>query len=128
VRKLIYAISITKDGCCDHTKAVADEEVLDYCTQFVRDPDLLVYGGKTYQLMVPSWPEIAKKNSLRQKQRSKYLPRASIVLVSFISLHTNALEMSRFLPTCRQAHAGAAILNHPLAVNVHGRRRWFASE
>ena len=63
MRKLIYAISITKDGCCDHTKAVADEEVLDYCTQLVRDPDLLVYGRKTYQLMVPYWPEIAKNQS-----------------------------------------------------------------
>jgi dihydrofolate reductase len=63
MRKLIYAINITIDGCCNHTKTVADEEVLDYYTQLVRDADLLVYGRKTYQLMVPYWPEIAKNQS-----------------------------------------------------------------
>jgi dihydrofolate reductase len=63
MRKLIYTINITIDGCCDHTKTVADEEVLDYYTQLVRDADLLVYGRKTYQLMVPYWPEIAKSQS-----------------------------------------------------------------
>ena len=63
MRKLIYAINITIDGCCDHTKGVADEELLDYYTQLVRDADLLVYGRKTYQLMVPYWPEIAKNQS-----------------------------------------------------------------
>jgi dihydrofolate reductase len=63
VRKLIYTINITIDGCCDHTKTVVDEEVLDYYTQLVRDAGLLVYGRKTYQLMVPYWPEIAKNQS-----------------------------------------------------------------
>ena len=46
MRKLIYAINITIDGCCDHTKTVADEEVLDYYTQLVRDADLLVMDVK----------------------------------------------------------------------------------
>ena len=63
MRKLIYTINITIDGCCDHTKMVPDEEVLDYYTQLVRDADLLVYGRKTYQLMVPYWPDIAKSQS-----------------------------------------------------------------
>lgn len=63
MRKLIYAINITIDGCCDHTKGVADEEVLDYYTALVRDAGLLVYGRKTYQLMVPYWTEIAKSQS-----------------------------------------------------------------
>jgi hypothetical protein len=40
MRKLIYTINITLDGCCDHTKTVADEEVLDYYTRLVRDADL----------------------------------------------------------------------------------------
>jgi dihydrofolate reductase len=29
----------------------------------LRDVDLLVYGRKTYQLMVPYWPDIAKNHS-----------------------------------------------------------------
>ena len=63
MRNVIYAINITLDGCCDHTKTVADDEILGYHTQLVRDSDLFVYGRKTYQLMVPYWPEIAKNPS-----------------------------------------------------------------
>ena len=63
MRKLIYTINVTIDGCCDHTKMVPDEEVLGYGAQLVRDAGLLVYGRKTYQLMVPYWPDIAKDQS-----------------------------------------------------------------
>jgi dihydrofolate reductase len=64
MRKLIYAINLTLDGCCDHTKVGApDEEVFDYYIRLVRDADLFVYGRKTYQLMVPYWPDIAKNPS-----------------------------------------------------------------
>src|SRR5260370_41322337 len=60
MRNVIYAINLTLDGCCDHTKMVPDEEVLGNGAQLVRDAGLLVYGRKTYQLMVPYWPDIAK--------------------------------------------------------------------
>jgi len=63
MRNVIYAISITLDGCCDHTKTIADEEVLEYYAHVLRDADLLVYGRKTYQLVVPYWPDIAKNHS-----------------------------------------------------------------
>ncbi len=63
MRNLIYAINITLDGCCDHTKQIADEETHEYFTHFMRDVDLLVFGRKTYQLMVPYWPDIAKSQS-----------------------------------------------------------------
>ena len=73
MRNLIYAINITLDGCCDHTKMIADEEMLEYYTHLLRDVDLLVYGRKTYQLMVPYWPDVAK-NPSETKHRSN-LPR-----------------------------------------------------
>ena len=63
MRNLIYAINLTLDGCCDHTKFNPDEEMLEHYTHFIRDVDLFVYGRKTYQLMVPYWPEIAKSQS-----------------------------------------------------------------
>ena len=63
MRKLIYAINVTIDGCCDHTKGIVDEKILDYYTQLVRDVGLFVYGRKTYQLMVPYWPDVAKNPS-----------------------------------------------------------------
>jgi len=63
MRDVIYAINITLDGCCDHTKMIADDELLEHYTQLLRDVDLTVYGRKTYQLMVPYWPEIARSPS-----------------------------------------------------------------
>lgn len=63
MRKLIYGINLTLDGCCDHTKGIADEELHDYYTQIVQGSDTFVYGRKTYELMVPFWPDMAKNNS-----------------------------------------------------------------
>jgi dihydrofolate reductase len=63
MRNVIYAINITVDGCCDHTKMIPDEEGNEYFTNLMRDVDLLVFGRKTYQLMVPYWPDIAKSHS-----------------------------------------------------------------
>lgn len=63
MRKLIYAINVTLDGCCDHTKMTGDEETHEYFTQLIRDGDLFIYGRKTYQLMVPYWPDVAKDPS-----------------------------------------------------------------
>jgi dihydrofolate reductase len=60
---VIFAINITLDGCCDHTKMIADEETHEYFTRLMRDVDLLVFGRKTYQLMVPFWPDVAKNHS-----------------------------------------------------------------
>ena len=63
MRKLIFAINTSLDGCVDHTKLIADEETGGYFTQLLREADLLVYGRKTYQLMVPYWPDVLKDQS-----------------------------------------------------------------
>jgi dihydrofolate reductase len=69
MRNLIYAINLTLDGCCDHTKGMADEELLDHYTQLLLDVDLLIYGRKTYQLMVPYWPDVANNPSETKADR-----------------------------------------------------------
>lgn len=63
MRKLIFGINLTLDGCCDHTKGNGNDEVHEYFAQLMRDADTLVYGRKTYELMVPFWPEVAKNHS-----------------------------------------------------------------
>jgi dihydrofolate reductase len=60
MRKLIYAINTTLDGCVDHTKFYPDEETMAYFTQLTRDTGTFLYGRKTYELMFPYWPEVAK--------------------------------------------------------------------
>src|ERR1700688_5289275 len=69
MRKLIFAINTTLDRCVDHTKMVPDEELFDYSIQLIREVDLFVYGRKTYQLMVPYWPDIAKNPSETKADR-----------------------------------------------------------
>ncbi len=63
MRNVIFAINITLDGCCDHTKQIGGDEILEHNTHLMRDVDLLVFGRKTYQLMVPYWPDVAKDQS-----------------------------------------------------------------
>jgi dihydrofolate reductase len=67
MRNVIFAINITLDGCYDHTKFNPDDETLEYFTQLTRDADTLLYGRKTYQLMVPYWPDMAKYHSGQTK-------------------------------------------------------------
>lgn len=72
MRKLIFAINLTLDGCCDHTKMIADQEVHNYHTNLLQDVDVLVYGRKTYQLMVPFWPDVAKNNSTTREDINEF--------------------------------------------------------
>jgi dihydrofolate reductase len=67
MRNVIYAINITLDGCIDHTKFSPDAETFEYFTRLTRDADTFLYGRKTYQLMVPYWPDVAKNPSEQTK-------------------------------------------------------------
>jgi dihydrofolate reductase len=62
MRKLVYAINATLDGCCDHTKFFPNEDTFAYFTQLTRDAGTFLYGRKTYQLMFPYWPDVAKED------------------------------------------------------------------
>ena len=63
MRNLVYAINTSLDGCCDHTKFSPDEETMEYFTRLTRDADTFLYGRKTYELMVPYWPDVAKNTA-----------------------------------------------------------------
>jgi dihydrofolate reductase len=63
MRKLIFAINTSLDGCCDHTKFYPEEDTMDYFVQLTLDTGTFLYGRKTYELMVPYWPDVAKNPS-----------------------------------------------------------------
>jgi dihydrofolate reductase len=63
MRTVVFAINVSADGCCDHAMFNPDDEVLDYFTRLTQDADVLLYGRKTYELMVPYWPEIARNQA-----------------------------------------------------------------
>jgi dihydrofolate reductase len=69
MRNIIFAINVTLDGCVDHTAANPDDEVLEYFTHLTREAGLQIFGRKTYELMVPYWPEVAKDQSASKADR-----------------------------------------------------------
>jgi dihydrofolate reductase len=70
MRKLIYAINGTLDGCFGHTDGIPpDEGDMEYHMNLLRGVDTLVFGRKTYQLMVPYWPDALKDPSERKEDR-----------------------------------------------------------
>jgi len=72
MRKVIFDINLTIDGCCDHTKLSGNDEIFEYFTNLFRDIDLFVFGRKTYQLMVPFWPDVAKNRSGETKAMNEF--------------------------------------------------------
>src|SRR4029078_8152810 len=83
MRNLIFAINTTLDGCCDHTRQVADDETHEYFTDLLREVDLLVFGRITYALMVPFWPEVAKSQSMTEASNEFALAFDSINKIVF---------------------------------------------
>jgi len=72
MRKVIYAINMTLDGRCDHTLVNPGEGVMEYYIDMVREAGLLAYGRKTYELMVPYWPNIAKDHAGSGKEEIEF--------------------------------------------------------
>lgn len=60
MRKVLFAMNISIDGCYDHTFAAPDAELMYYFTELMQETGVIVFGRKTYELMVPYWPDLAK--------------------------------------------------------------------
>ena len=101
MRNVIFAINITLDGCCDHTKGIVDDETLEYHTQLLREVGLLVFGRKTYQLMVPYWPDVAKDQSATKADNE--------FAKAFVS--TNKIVFSRSLDSAEDKNTGIVRTN-----------------
>ncbi|SDF64170.1 Dihydrofolate reductase [Mucilaginibacter gossypii] len=71
MRKVIYGINLSLDGCCDHAKFSGGKDILEHFTRLMDDVDLIVYGRKTFELMVPYWPDAAK-DPLSTKEEKEF--------------------------------------------------------
>ncbi|HEV7231114.1 MAG TPA: dihydrofolate reductase family protein [Bacteroidia bacterium] len=63
MRKVMFAMNISIDGCYEHTRFSPDNELMPYFTRLMQETGVIVYGRKTYELMVPYWPEVAKNKT-----------------------------------------------------------------
>ena len=72
MRNLVYVINLSIDGCCDHTilgpEGITDE-VAEYHTNLMKDVDLTIFGRKTYEIMVPYWPDMLKDPSAEKSDK-----------------------------------------------------------
>ena len=105
MRNLIFAINTTLDGCCDHTKFYPDEEMMEYFTHLTRDADTFLYGRKTYQLMVPYWPDVAKNPSGQNDRKADIEFARAFDAVDKIIVFSQSLEnpegkKTRIVRTC----------------------------
>ncbi|WP_461448701.1 dihydrofolate reductase family protein [Mucilaginibacter sp.] len=66
--KLVFAINTTLDGCCDHTKFFPSEDTMAYFMKLLQDTGTFLYGRKTYELMVPYWPDVAKSPGTEDRE------------------------------------------------------------
>lgn len=64
MRPLKYSINVSLDGCVDHAAAfVIDEDTHMHATRTIAEPDALIFGRTTYELMefwrdpgdIPDW-------------------------------------------------------------------------
>jgi dihydrofolate reductase len=62
MRKVIAAINMSLDGFCDHTLAIADEEIHNHYRDLLNDTHAILYGRKTYELM-QYWQGLIKNPS-----------------------------------------------------------------
>ncbi len=56
MRKLLFAINMTINGEADHTTVIADDELHDFHTDLLNKVDTILFGRKTYELLVDFWP------------------------------------------------------------------------
>lgn len=61
MRKVIFAINMSIDGCVSHMSLPGpDEEVSEYFNDLMhQDVDLIAYGRKMYEIMFPYWADEA---------------------------------------------------------------------
>ncbi len=61
--RIIMMMNVTLDGCCDHTQAIADEELHRYTEELMDQSDGLLSGREVYQLMEGFWPTVASSGA-----------------------------------------------------------------
>ena len=53
---LTFALNVTLDGCVDHRKGIADDELHDYFAELMDAAGAMLFGRTTYEMMASAWP------------------------------------------------------------------------
>lgn len=98
MRKLIYEINITIDGCAEHTSVIADDELHDFFTNLLDETGTVLFGRKTYELMVDFWPNARND------------PRSTESMIKFADKY-NSIHKIVFSGSLREVRWNNTILN-----------------
>jgi dihydrofolate reductase len=109
MRKVIFAINTSLDGCCSHTIGNPDDELLGFFTRLVQDADVFAYGRKTYELMVPYWPDVAK-NPLNETKADTDFARAFNAVGKIVVFSGSLEKVERENTTIVRSNIGDTIL------------------
>ncbi|HTX91789.1 MAG TPA: dihydrofolate reductase family protein [Anaerolineales bacterium] len=90
MRKLVFTMNVSLDGCADHRVAVADDELHDFSTDFLESVDTILFGRAAYLLLEGYWP-VADED-----------PRATESMLEF-ARRINAMPKVVFSRTLRNA-------------------------
>ena len=71
MRKVIFAINNTLDGSAEHTAVIADDELHDFFTNYLKSIDIVLLGRKTYEMMAGYWPH-AKEDPRSTKSEIEF--------------------------------------------------------
>ena len=71
MRKVIFSINVTIDGFADHTAVIADSELHEFYAGLLDNADVILFGRKTYELMVSFWPN-AREDPRSTKSMIKF--------------------------------------------------------
>jgi dihydrofolate reductase len=64
MRKVIFAINMSIDGCVDYTRLTSPcEEGSIYVNNLIKGAGLIAYGRKMYQIMFPYWAKEANRET-----------------------------------------------------------------
>ncbi|MCB1304974.1 MAG: dihydrofolate reductase family protein [Leptospiraceae bacterium] len=97
MRKIVFGINISADGYCGHEGMVADAELHRYFTRYLENTDTILLGRKTYDLMVPFWPDVVKTPSEEESLNEFARAFDSQNLVVFSTTMQTASEKSRIV-------------------------------
>jgi len=75
MRKVIFAINMSIDGCVGHMSLPApDEDIGEYFNDLMhQDVDLIAYGRKMYEIMFPYWAEEANWENKLDKEFGQWI-------------------------------------------------------
>jgi dihydrofolate reductase len=55
MRRLLYSVNVTLDGCYDHRAVIPDEDLHRHAMENIAQADALLFGRVTYEMMEAAW-------------------------------------------------------------------------